>query len=115
MFLEEARFYELGKRIVNKLEQPFFVRRNKTVGTMKQKIWYTLDDPASSTIAKGIAFFDLVISGFESRPSALRCDETDIVQRKSTTFDAIAAVHGLIICQLIFKYYSNTASSEIVI
>nr|AJP09336.1 Shak1 [Mnemiopsis leidyi] len=59
VFLEEARFYELGKRIVNKLEQPFFVRRNKTVGTMKQKIWYTLDDPASSTIAKGIAFFDL--------------------------------------------------------
>ena len=61
VFLEEARFYELGTRIINKLEQPFFVRRNRTVGTMKQKIWYTLDDPASSTIAKGIAFFDLVL------------------------------------------------------
>ena len=40
--------------------QPFFVRKTRTVGTMKQKIWYTLDDPASSSIAKGVAFFDLV-------------------------------------------------------
>lgn len=59
VFLEEARFYQLGSRIINKLEQPFCVRKPTTADTMKEKIWQALEDPNSSRIAKGIAFFDL--------------------------------------------------------
>ena len=59
VFLEEARFYQLGERIINKLEQPFCTRKTPPANTLKEKVWQTLDDPNSSNLAKGIAFFDL--------------------------------------------------------